>query len=284
MKTYKIALAAAGMMTICVVTALSQAPAGGASGRGRAGGGGGFTHAAAEDFNNHDGFTSLFDGKTLKGWDGDPKLWSVKDGSIYISASCEHPTGTVYIVWQGGEVGDFDLRMEMKGTGNINSGIQYRSWITTGAEPAARAPQPCPGGQTPAPQPTRASQAKWEMAGYQFDFDNGNRYPGQLYEQSTGRGIITWKGEVVEAGSGGTKQLLATLGDKATVDSWFKKDDWNTEEIIAQGNVLTHLLNGHLISETIDRDKTIGKASGKIGIEVESTGEMFAKNIWLKKY
>ncbi len=62
-----------------------------------------FTHAAKEDFNDHTGFTSLFDGKTLAGWDGDPSLWSVKDGSIYINPSCEHPTGTVYVVWQGGE-------------------------------------------------------------------------------------------------------------------------------------------------------------------------------------
>ena len=241
-----------------------------------------FTHAKPEDFNDHTGFTSLFDGKTLNGWDGDPKLWSVKDGSIYTNPTCEHPTGTVYIVWQG-EAADFDLRLQMKGTGHINSGVQYRSWIFTGAEPAPRAPATCPSGQTAAPQPTRASQAKWEMAGYQFDFDNGNSYPGQLYEQSTGRGIIAWKGDVVDIGPD-HKTLLATLGDKATIDSWFKKDDWNTEEIIAQGNVLTHILNGHLMTETIDHDKTIGKASGKIGIEVESTGEIFVKDIWLKKY
>jgi hypothetical protein len=259
------ALSAVAITALYVVPALAQ-----------------FTHAAPEDFNNHAGFTSLFDGKTLAGWDGDKSLWSVKDGSIYINPTCEHPTGTVYIVWQGGEVADFDLRVEMKGTGNINSGVQYRSWITTGPEPAARPAGTCPSGQTAAPPPTRASQAKWEMAGYQFDFDNGNRYPGQLYEQSTGRGIIAWKGDVVDIGPD-HKTLLASLGDKATVDSWFKKDDWNTEEIIAQGNVLTHVLNGHLISETIDHDKTIGKASGKIGIEVESTGEIFVKNIWLKK-
>lgn len=260
------ALSAAAVTALYVVPALAQ-----------------FKHAPAEDFNDHTGFTSLFDGKTLNGWDGDPKLWSVKDGSIYINPTCEHPTGTVYIVWQGGEPADFDLRLEMKGTGRINSGVQYRSWITTGPEPAARAAATCPSGQTAASPPTRASQAKWEMAGYQFDFDNGNSYPGQLYEQSTGRGIITWKGEVVEIWPNNQKQLLATLADKPTVDSWFKKDDWNNEEIIAQGNVLTHILNGHLISETIDHDKTIGKASGKIGIEVESTGEIFVKNIWLRK-
>jgi len=25
------------------------------------------------------GFEKIFDGKTLKGWNGDPKFWSVKD-------------------------------------------------------------------------------------------------------------------------------------------------------------------------------------------------------------
>jgi hypothetical protein len=270
-----------------------------------------FTHGAPEDFDNHEGFTSLFDGKTLKGWDGDPKLWSVKDGAIYVTASCEHPTGTVYIVWQGGEVGDFDLRFEMKGTGGINGGLQYRSWITADAPPVsvsgagggravngrgARGPSgrgrgrgnanasACPSGQPRGTAPSRASQAKWNMSGYQYDFDNNNRYPGQLYEQSTGRGIIAWKGEVVEIWPGNKKSLLSSLGDKATVDSWYRKDDWNQLEIIAKGGVLTHLMNGHLVSETIDHDTTIGKMRGKLGIEVENTGELFTRNIWLKKY
>ncbi|HEY4086156.1 MAG TPA: DUF1080 domain-containing protein [Bryobacteraceae bacterium] len=270
-----------------------------------------FTHAPAEDFNNHEGFTSLFDGKSLNGWDGDQKLWSVKDGAIYIASSCEHPTGTVYLVWQGGEVGDFDLRLEMKGTGAINGGLQYRSWIQgdpSAPKPMARpgaggggaarggsgrgagragganaAAAACPSGQPRGTAPSRESQAKWDMGGYQYDFDNGNRYPGQLYEQATGRGIIAWKGEVVDIYPENKKTLLSELGDKATVDSWYKKDDWNTEEIIARGGVLTHLLNGHLISETIDHDPTYGKMRGKIGLEVESTGELFVRNIYLKK-
>jgi len=271
-------------------------------------------HATKQDFNDHDGFTSLFDGRTLKGWDGDPNLWSVKDGSIYINPTCEHPTGTVYIVWQGGDVADFDLRLEMKGTGAINSGVQYRSWMTSdpnapqqpgrgaggggrggsgggrgasgrgpGGAGAAQATA-CPSGQPRGTPPDRASQAKWDMGGYQYDFDNGNRYPGQLYEQATPRGIITYKGEVVETREGKPKQLLSSLGDSATVDSWYNKDDWNTEEIIAIGNTLTHLMNGHLISVTIDNEKSRARASGRIGIEVESTGEVFVRNVWLKKY
>ncbi|HPP53433.1 MAG TPA: hypothetical protein PK777_10810, partial [Thermoguttaceae bacterium] len=28
------------------------------------------------------GFVSIFDGKTLNGWDGNPELWRVEDGTI----------------------------------------------------------------------------------------------------------------------------------------------------------------------------------------------------------
>jgi hypothetical protein len=285
------AISVAAFLTIYVVPAPSQPPAGAS---GRAGGGSNRAHATKQDFNDHEGFASLFDGATLKGWDGDMKLWSVKDGSIYINPTCEHPTGTVYIVWQGGDVSDFDLRLEMKGTGAVNSGVQYRSWLTY--DPNAKAPSPpaggggrapsglCPSGQPRGAPPDRASQAKWDMGGYQYDFDNNNAYPGQLYEQLTPRGIITYKGEIVETREGKPKQLLAALGDKATVDSWYNKDDWNTEEIIAIGNTLTHLMNGHLMSLTIDNEKSRARASGRIGIEVESTGEVFVRNIWLKKY
>ena len=313
------AISAAALL-IYVLPASSQPPAGapgapGASGGRARGGGGGFTHAAPADFNNHEGFTSIYDGQSLKGWDGDAHLWSVKDGAIYINPSCEHPTGTVYLVWQGGEVGDFDLRLEMKGTGSINGGVQYRSWITSdpnapqpparggggggggrGGSGGGRGPGggsgglagggrgpagPCPSGQPRGTAPDRASQSKWDMGGPQYDFDNNNQYPGQLYEQATGRGIIAWKGEVVEAMEGNRKQLLASLGD---VTSFYNKDNWNTEEIIAIGNTMSHFMNGHLMSVTIDNEKSRFHPRGKIGIEVENTGELFVRNVWLKKY
>jgi len=34
---------------------------------------------------------------------------------------------------------------------------------------------------------------------------------------------------------------------------------------------------------TVDNEKSRARAKGRIGIEVESTGEVFVKNIWLKK-
>jgi len=316
--------------------AAGQQPAGApgapAQGRGR---GGGFRQPDPVDFQEHDGWTSLFDGKTLTGWSGDQN-WKVEDGAITIESTCEKPTGTVYLVWKGGEAADFELKLEMKGTGSINGGVQYRGWIAprpqrgggagraggapaagggagpagaavapAGAAPAAPAGAPgaqaaggAPGGQGPggrgnqgpcpsgAPRgtpPDAASEEQWNMWGPQYDFDAGNRYTGQFYEQSTGRGIVAWKGQVVRTEKGKNPRLLASLGESAVIDSYYKPDEWNELHIIAMGNTLTHILNGHILSVLIDEDPTYLRKSGVLGLEVEATGKLFTRNIWLKK-
>jgi hypothetical protein len=272
-----------------------QPPAGGQR-QGR-GGGGGFRQPDPYDFDEHDGWTSLFDGKTLNGWSGDSN-WKVDDGAIVVEPSCEHPTGTIYLVWQGGDTSDFELKLRMKGTGNINGGVQYRSWIAAdpprqgapggqsarGAQGAA--PQPCPSGQPRGTPPDRKTEEQWNMWGAQYDFDAANHYTGQFYEQglATGRrGIVAWRGQIVRTETGKNPRLLATIGDQTIVDSIYKPNDWNELHIIAIGNTMTHLLNGRVISVLIDEDAKMFTKSGKIGIEVESTGKLFTKDIWLKK-
>jgi len=241
----------------------------------------------------------LFDGQSLKGWSGDDN-WKVEDGAITIESTCEKPTGTIYLVWQGGDTQDFELKLEMKGTGSINSGIQYRGWIVPPRQPApapaggaappggGRGPGrgnqgPCASGAPRGTPPDAAIEAKWNMAGPQFDFDAGNRYTGQFYEQSTGRGIIAWKGQAVRTEQGKNPRLIATLGEPAVIDSYFKPNEYNELHLIAIGNHYTHILNGHVISILIDEDASKFKKSGILGLEVESTGKLFVKNIWLKK-
>src|SRR5687767_13497349 len=74
----------------------------------------------------------LFDGKTLAGWEGDEKYWRVENGAIV----GEIPKGqtlnkNTWLVWKGGKVADFDLKVEVKLTGlpAANSGIQYRCQV-----------------------------------------------------------------------------------------------------------------------------------------------------------
>jgi len=307
----------AGQQPTAGQTPAGQQPAGApgtpAQGRGR---GGGFRQPDPIDFQEHDGWTSLFDGKTLNGWSGDSN-WKIEDDAIVIESTCEQPTGTVYLVWKGGEAADFELKLEMKGTGNINGGVQYRGWIAPrpqrgggpgrasgppaagGASAAAPPPGapaaggqggfgrgnqgPCPSGAPRGTPPDAASEEQWNMWGPQYDFDAGNRYTGQFYEQSTGRGIVAWKGQVVRTEKGKNPRLVASLGEPAVIDSYYKPNEWNELHIIAIGNTLTHILNGHILSVLIDEDPTYLRKSGAIGLEVEATGKLFTRNIWLKK-
>jgi hypothetical protein len=283
-------------LTAIFFPAKSQQPPAGAptaqGGPGRGRGGGGFRQPDPIDFNDHTGWISMFDGSTLNGWDGDKAWWSVVDGAIMSESTCEKPTGTIYLVWQGGEAADFEMKVEMKGEGaHINSGIQYRGAIQPPHEPGAgrgpgggRGPQGnCPSGQPRGTPPDQAGQAKWNMLGAQFDFDGQNRYSGQFYEQATGRGIIAWRGQVVRTEEGKAPRLLATLGDKDELGGYVKVDDWNQLHIIARGTTMTHIINGHVMSILIDDDATKFRKSGLIGFEIEGTGKIFMRNIWLKK-
>jgi len=278
---------------------------------GAARGGGGFGRGGQPfDFADNEGWLSLFDGQTLNGWEGDTRFWGVKDGAIYVEPTCEKPTGTIYLVWQGGEPADFMLKFESKGTGTVNGGVQYRSYMTaennaglkypgrggggtlaSNTPPAPRGPARAGGGRgpgrgpqcaTPGTPPSAAERAKYDMAGPQFDFDAENRYSGQYYEQLSARFIAAAPGTVVVA-EPGVRRVLSTLADKATLDSWFKKDDYNQFLLIAKGNVSSMFMNGHLISVFIDNDPLYFRPSGKLGLEVESTGAYFTRNIYLKR-
>src|SRR5207248_11334854 len=81
------------------------------------------------NFDDHDGWTQIFDGKTLKDWDGDTDIWHVEDAALVGVSTPEHPSGTTNIIWHGGEPANFELKLEMKleGTG-ANGGLQYRSY------------------------------------------------------------------------------------------------------------------------------------------------------------
>src|SRR5688572_16159281 len=79
------------------------------------------------------GMKSLFNGKDLSGWDGDPRLWSAKDGVIHGETTEAIPaSGNTFLIWKEGKVKDFDLRLSFRCTNTNNSGIQYRSKHITG--------------------------------------------------------------------------------------------------------------------------------------------------------
>src|ERR1019366_8267800 len=90
------------------------------------------------------------------------------------------------------------------------------------------------------------------------------------------------RGQVVRAEEGKKPRLLATIGDKDELGGYVKINDWNQYHIIARGNQMIHILNGHVMSVFIDDDPTKFRKNGLIGIQIEGTGKVSFRNLWIK--
>ena len=188
----------------------------------------------------------LFNGKDLKGWSGDPKFWSVKDGVIY-GTTLEHKTqGNTFLVYQGEDVGDFHLTLEARCMGKNNSGVMYRSSLVEG-NPFA-------------------------MGGYQCDIHPKPPFTAMIYGERMGRrGIIITRGQKMVIDESGKKNILSQEKPEA-VDI----GEWNTYEIICKGNHIIQKLNGKVAIDLVDNDK--GKLlKGKIGLQLHAGAPMEAE-------
>jgi hypothetical protein len=192
------------------------------------------------------GFVSMFDGKTLTGWDGDPKYWRVTpEGTMLGEITPETVIkSNTFIIWRGGEPEDFELRVDYRITPAGNSGINYRSAVV-------------PDKVTPSNQ--------FAMRGYQCDIDGKNRYTGNNYEEK-GRLFLAERGEVTHVTGTRIPAVLSRLGDNAEMAKLIK-DDWNAIHLMIRGNVLIHSINGQVMSVTIDDDPK-RQSKGLIGVQV----------------
>jgi hypothetical protein len=229
------------------------------------------------DFADHAGYTSLFDGKTLSGWDGRPGVWSVDNGAIVGESTAEKNAGNTFLVYHGVDAKDFDLKLEIKVEWGGGSGVQYRS--STGI-PAGRVP----GKGEPPLDP------RWVMIGPQADFwlqttEHAKQYSGQLYSQNTSRGIIAWRGQVVQSLPGKFPQLVGVIGDRGQLGTLVRDGEWNQYTIIARGGVILHILNGQLMAVLVDDDPaSSNNVSGLFGLQIEATPcRVSFRNLWLKK-
>jgi hypothetical protein len=251
------ALLAAALLTFSTIAQQGPPPQGpgGQGGPLRGQGRGPGIEALAMD--DHAGFESIFDGKTLKGWDGDLSAWRVENETIIGESTAEKPLkANTFLIWRGGQPKDFELKLEYR-INSTNSGVQYRS---------VELPE----------------VGKWVMKGYQADIDFQNTYTGQLYEER-GRGFLAMRGQVTRL-QPGKKQVIAHLRSGDELKALVKVNDWNQLHIIARGNVLTHILNGHLMAEAIDDDATGRAMGGLIGFQMHVGPPMKVeyRNIWLK--
>lgn len=205
------------------------------------------------------GWTSLFDGRSLSGWDGEPGFWRVENGAIVGEGKSKNsPSHNTCLVWKGGDVADFELELEYQ-LDSGNSGVQFRSFRVLGGN-------------------------QWRLGGYLADID---RYNGGIYGEES-RGILANRGEKVEVDSKGTSNILATFESPEEIERRISGRGWKQLRIVAVGNHITQYINELKTSELIDNDlEAYGRRmdTGKLGLHLhrgKHTTVRF-RNIRLKK-
>lgn len=190
--------------------------------------------------------TPIFDGQSLKGWEYDPKHWRCENGAIV----GEIPAGeslkkNTWIVWRGGELKDFDLRLQVKLTGAAaaNSGIQFRCQV----------------------------RDVDHVSGYQADLDQGATWLGRIYDEH-GRKLLVERGRRVKIDVNGQRQeqVLAPANQYAVL---FRNNDWNDYRIVAIGERVAVFVNGTLFSEFIDRQQNERDLTGSLAFQLHSGPE-----------
>jgi hypothetical protein len=191
------------------------------------------------------GFESIFDGRTLKGWEGDPKYWRVSDGVMIGEITPETVIkSNTFIIWRGGEVENFELKVDFRITPAGNSGINYRSVVV-------------PDKVTPA--------NAFAMRGYQCDIDGQNRYTGNNYEEK-GRLFLAQRGDVTHVTGTRIPVVLSRTGDNKELARHIT-DGWNAAHLVIRGNVLAHSINNQLMCTVVD-DDPMRQRTGLIGVQV----------------
>ena len=218
-----------------------------------------------------DDLQSIFNGKDLTGWDGDSRLWSVKDGVIHgETTNAVKANGNTFLIWKAGRLKDFELRLTFRCNATNNSGIQYRSkHITDGKV-----------------------RNEWVVRGYQHEIRNENKLPsvsGFIYDEgglTGGRGRTCLVGEIAEwipNSKKGTKKVTGSLITAEEYAKLFKVDEWNDVIIFAKGRHILHYMNGRLILDFHDAEKN-ALLEGILALQLHAGKPMWTefKNIRVK--
>ena len=225
---------------------------------------------------SEDGFVSIFDGKTLDGWEGNMDLWRAEDGSIVGETTPDIKIQrNTFLIWKGGDVSDFELKADVRITATGNSGIQYRS--------------------------EEIGDVPYALRGYQFDTDGSNRYTGGNYEEGK-RTFLAYRGEEVavtpytgnpdslrshiDRNTWTGREITGSLENASdSLHTHINNGGWNEFHLIAKGNHLQHYINGVLMSDVTDNDEINRKMSGLLGLQIHVGPPMKVeyKNIRIKQ-
>lgn len=224
---------------------------------------------------NENRFQSIFNGKDLEGWSGDPKYWRVENGILIGEVTPETILKrNSFVIYEKEQPENFELKLEYRISNSGNSGINYRSEVF--------------------------DNVPFALRGYQCDIDGKNKYTGQNYEEKK-RTTLAYIGEIVtipqmpdsipktnlrknvKKNCWQTRTITETKL-KSKLKSLIKLNDWNSVHLIIKGNTLQHYVNGVLYSEVNDLDEINRSKNGYIGVQVHVGPPMKVeyKNIKLK--
>jgi hypothetical protein len=209
-----------------------------------------------------DGFETIFNGRDLTGWEGDPGYWRVEDGAITAFAPEEgvNRRENTCLIWRE-PVANFELRLSYRQKDVItekpaNSGILYRAHRVR----------------------------NWQTRGYQLDL-HGPVTGTLLLLQDEARDFR------VEAGKAG---VLKTAKNQTTIEysgatatatdlsKVFRKGEWNDIVIVAKGNRLLHKINDVVTADVTDERREGGALSGLLALEMKRATVVEFRDIRLK--
>lgn len=189
-------------------------------------------------------FKPIFDGESLDGWESrNPDFWSVEDGSIVARSTEDHrPETNSFLVWQDGEVGDFELRLQIRISGHegANSGVQIRSEV----------------------------QEDGHLRGYQADYDLNGTFLGAVYDEHR-RGMLAERGQRTVVDPDGNLHVTEHADRDALLEH-VDPDGWNDYHIIAVGPHIVTRVNGQLMAEVTDLDAEHQTRRGVIGLQLHA--------------
>lgn len=188
------------------------------------------------------GWQSIFDGKTLDGWSApDMGYWRVEDDAITGETTREHnPPRNQFIVWQGGDVADFEFKFEVRIFGEqSNSGMQFRS----------------------------AVKDHGLVHGYQADLDGAGKYFAGIWDEYGPRQSLAARGQSVVIAADGTKTTHALTGLDAAMRG-IDLSQWTEYHLKAVGPRIQLWINGVLTTELEDHEAGKAAASGVIAMPI----------------
>lgn len=175
------------------------------------------------------GFSAMFNGKDLSGWNSQHGWWRAQEGCLVAQSTAEKPCKkNDHLIWQGAKPGDFELRTEFRLSKSANSGIQVRAEAVADRD-----------------------------TGYQADMNGGGDYVGFLYHPKMH--LVGGRGTCVTFDNNGTKSVWR-FADAKALQQVYKVEAWNSYRVVCKGPEIALYVNDVLMNIVIDQRKEMPKA------------------------